>query len=178
MEKPEDGVYTRQEGDWFKINTGWQRGPPAESNIKCFGTSASVEVRDRVECGTFQKLSVGYITALLHHSVLPNSLWLHGLHHARLPCPNYFPEFAQTHVHRVNDAIQLFYPLSLPSPAVTLSQYQSFFQWVGSLHQVAKVLELQLQHQYSNEYSGLSKWISYSSCFSECWSSRFAMMWF
>ena len=90
----------------------------------------SVEVRDRVECGTFQKLSVSYIAALLHHSVLSNSLWLHGLHHARLPCPNYFPEFAQTHVHGVNDAIQLSYPLSLPSPAVTLSQYQSFFPMV------------------------------------------------
>ena len=70
-------------------------------------------------------------------------------------------------------------PLSPPSPpALNLSHHQGLFQWVSSLHQVAKVLELQLQHQYSNEYSGLSKWTSYSSCFSECWSSRFAMMWF
>ena len=65
-------------------------------------------------------------------------------------------ELAQTHVYRVNDAIQTFHPLSPPSPlAFNLSQHQSLFQWVRSLHQVAKVLELQLQHQSFNEYSGL-----------------------
>ena len=64
------------------------------------------------------------------------------------------PEFAQTHVHWVSDAIQSFHPLSSPSPpALNLSQYQGLFQWVSSLHQVAKVLEPYLQ--FSNEYSGL-----------------------
>ena len=59
------------------------------------------------------------------------------------------PELAQTHVHRVGDAIQPSHPLSSASPLVfSLSQYQSLFQWVSSSHQVAKVLELQLQHQY------------------------------
>ena len=62
----------------------------------------------------------------------------------------YLPEFAQTHVHRVSDAIQPSHPLSPPSPlALNLSQHQSLFQWVGSSHQVAKVVELQLQHQSS-----------------------------
>ena len=57
-------------------------------------------------------------------------------------------ELAQTHVHRVADAIQPSHPLSSPSPPVsTLSQHQSLFQWVSSSHQVAKVLELQFQHQ-------------------------------
>ena len=56
-------------------------------------------------------------------------------------------ELAQTHVHQVSDAIQPSHPLSPPSPAFNLSQHQSLFQWVGSSHQVAKVLELQLQHQ-------------------------------
>ena len=57
-------------------------------------------------------------------------------------------EFAQTHVHRVGDAIQPSHPLSSPSPpAFNLSQNQGFFQWVNSSHQVAKVLEFQLQHQ-------------------------------
>ena len=66
------------------------------------------------------------------------------------------PELAQTQVHWVGDAIQPSHPLSSPSPpALNLSQHQSFFQWVSSSHQVAKVLELQLQHQSSNEYSGL-----------------------
>ena len=59
----------------------------------------------------------------------------------------YLPEFVQTHVHWVNDAIQPSHPLSSPSPFLNLSQHQGLFQCVGSLHQVAKVLELQLQHQ-------------------------------
>ena len=65
------------------------------------------------------------------------------------------PEIAQTHVHWVGDAIQS-HPLSSPSPlAFNLSQHQGLFQWVSSSHQVAKGLAFQLQHQPSNEYSGL-----------------------
>ena len=66
------------------------------------------------------------------------------------------PEFAQTHVHWVSDAIQPSRPLSSPSPPVfNLALHQGLFQWVSSSHQVVKVLELQLQQQSSNEYSGL-----------------------
>ena len=62
--------------------------------------------------------------------------------------PVLLPEFAQTHVHWVGDAIHPSHPLLYPSPPVfSLSQHQGLFQWVGSWHQVAKVLELQLQHQ-------------------------------
>ena len=58
------------------------------------------------------------------------------------------PELSQTHVHQVGDAIQPSHPLLFPSPpAFNLSQHQGLFQWVSSLHQVAKVLELQLHHQ-------------------------------
>ena len=65
-----------------------------------------------------------------------------------LPVHHQLPEFTQTHVHRVSDAIQPSLPLSSPSPpALNLSQHQSLFRWVSSLHQVAKVLEFQLQHQ-------------------------------
>ena len=54
------------------------------------------------------------------------------------------PELAQTHVHWVGDAIQPSHPLSSPSPlSFNLSQHQGLFWWVGSLHQVTKVLELQ-----------------------------------
>ena len=57
-------------------------------------------------------------------------------------------EFAQIHVHWVSNAIWLSHLLLPPFPfALNLSQHQGLFQWVGSLHQVAKVLELQLQHQ-------------------------------
>ena len=55
--------------------------------------------------------------------------------------------FAQTHVLWVSDAIQPSYPLWSPSHAFNLSQHQGLFSWVRSSHQVAKVLELQLQHQ-------------------------------
>ena len=58
---------------------------------------------------------------------------------------NQLPEFTQTHIHRVSDAIQPSHPLSSPSPpAPNPSQHQSLFQWVNSSHQVAKVLEFQL----------------------------------
>ena len=56
-------------------------------------------------------------------------------------------ELAQIHDHRVGDAIQLSHPLSSPSPVFNLSQHQGLFQGVSSLHQVAKVLEFQFQHQ-------------------------------
>ena len=57
-------------------------------------------------------------------------------------------EFTQTHVHRLSDAIQPSHLLSSPSPpAFNLSQHQGLFQWVSSSHEVAKVLEFQLQHQ-------------------------------
>ena len=59
-----------------------------------------------------------------------------------LPVHHQLPEFTQSHVHWVSDAIQPSLPLSSPSPpAFNLSQHQSLFQWVSSSHQVAKVLE-------------------------------------
>ena len=65
-----------------------------------------------------------------------------------LPVHHQLPEFTQTHVHQVHDAIQPSHPLSSPSPpAPNPSQHQSLFQWVNSSHEVAKVLEFQPQHQ-------------------------------
>ena len=65
-----------------------------------------------------------------------------------LPIHHQHPEVAQTHVHRVSDVIQPSHPLSSPSsPALNLSQYQGLLKWASSFHQVAKVLEFQLQHQ-------------------------------
>ena len=63
---------------------------------------------------------------------------------AGFPVHHQLPELAQTHVHRVGDAIQPSHPLSYPSPlAFNLSQHQGLFQGVSSLHQVVKVLEFQ-----------------------------------
>ena len=78
------------------------------------------------------------------------------------PVLHYLPEFAQTCVHSVSDAIQLSPPLSPASPpALNLSQDQGLFQWVRSLQQVVKVLEHQLQHQsfqriFCVDYSGFN----------------------
>ena len=99
-------------------------------------------------------------------SVMSDSLWPHGLQHARLPCPSpspraysnscpssqwyhhQLPGFTQTHVHWFGDAIQPSHPLSSPSPpALNLAPNKSLFKWVNSSHQVAKVLKFQLQHQ-------------------------------
>ena len=68
-----------------------------------------------------------------------------GMH--SFPFLHHLLEFAQTHVHWVGDAIQPSHPLLSPSPpALNLSQHQGLLQWVSSLHQVAKVSELQVQH--------------------------------
>ena len=67
-----------------------------------------------------------------------------------LPAHHQLPVFTRTHVHCqwVSDAIQPSHPLSSPSPpALNLSQHQGLFKWVRSSHQVAKVLQFQLQHQ-------------------------------
>ena len=64
-----------------------------------------------------------------------------------LPVHHQLPEFTQTHVHHIGDAVQPSHPLLSPSPAFSVSQHQDLFKWVSSLHQLAKVLEFQLQNQ-------------------------------
>ena len=73
-----------------------------------------------------------------------------------LPIHHRIPEFMQTHVHSVDDAIQPSHTLSSPSPPTfNLSQHQGLLKWVSSSHEVAKILEFQIQHQSFYEYSGL-----------------------
>ena len=81
-------------------------------------------------------------------SVMSDSLWPHGLQHARLPCPSPTPGACS------NSCLlsQWYHPTIstsvIPSPlAFNLSQHQGLFQWLNSSHQVAKVLEFQLQYQ-------------------------------
>ena len=78
------------------------------------------------------------------------------------PVHHQLPELAQTHVHWISDAIQP--SLSSPSPTFNLAQHQGLFQWVSSLHQVAKVLELQLQHQWILRTDYLQDWPVWSPC--------------
>ena len=89
---------------------------------------------------TFYVFGTSVISVQFSHSAVSDSLPPHELQHAR-PHYHQLPEFTQTHVHRVGDAIQPSHPLSSPSPpAPNPSQHQSLFQWVKYLHQVAKVL--------------------------------------
>ena len=89
-------------------------------------------------------------------SVMSYSLWPHGLWHARFPCPSPSPRVfsnsclsSQWCHPTISSSVISF------SSALNLSQYQGLLQWVSSSHQVAKVLELQLQISPSNQYSGL-----------------------
>ena len=84
------------------------------------------------------------------------------------PILHHLMELAQTHIHWIGDAIRPSHPLSSPSPpAFSLSQHQGLFQWVSSFHQVAKVLEFQLQHQsfqWIFRVDFLLDWLVWSSC--------------
>ena len=87
-----------------------------------------------------------------------------------LPVHHQLPETTQTHVHYVGDAIQPSHPLSSPyPPAFNLSQHQGLFQWLISLHHVAKILEFRLQHQsfqwiFRTDFLiGWTDWISLQS---------------
>ena len=83
----------------------------------------------------------------LSHSVVPDSLQHHGLQHARLPCPsptpracsNSCPSSRRCHPTISFSVIPFSHPQSVPA--------SRFFQWASSSHQVAKVLEFQLQYQ-------------------------------
>ena len=105
-----------------------------------------------------------------------------SLHHVRLcdpmdcstpgfPVHHQLPELTQIHVHWVSDAIQQSHPshplLSPSPPAFNLSQHQGLFQGVSPSHQVAKVLEFQLQHpsfQWIFSIDFLQDWLVWCSC--------------
>ena len=90
------------------------------------------------------------VSSLQFSSVQPCPTFSHPMNRSTpgLPVHHKLLESAQTQVHWVGDAIQPSHPLSSPSPpTLNLSHYQGLFKWVNSLHEVAKVLEFQLQHK-------------------------------
>ena len=100
--------------------------------------------KDYIDCPSFlnsiQFSSVAQLCLTLCDPMNRSTPGLHVYHQ--------LPEFTQIHVHRVSDAIQPSHPLSSPSPpAPNPSQHKGLFQYVNSSHEVAKVLEFQLQHQ-------------------------------
>ena len=89
--------------------------------------------------------SVQFSSVQFRHSVMSTLCDPVNCSTPGLPVHHQLLEFTQTHVHRISDAIQPSHPVSSPSPpAPNPSQHQSLFQWVNSLHEVAKVLEFQL----------------------------------
>ena len=125
---------------WPQVRKSYHLYP---NDVKCWRLSSNTQ-------HTIPALTAEDSKVLLVFSrqVVSDSLWLMGYSTPDLPVPHQLPEFAQRHVHWVGDAIQPSHPLSSPSlPAFNLSQHQGLFQWVCSLYQVAKVLELQRQHQ-------------------------------
>ena len=71
------------------------------------------------------RLTIQFSSLQFSHSVVSSSLWPHGLQHTRPPCPSPLPEFTQTHVHWVGDAVQPTHSLSSPCPpAFSLAQHQ------------------------------------------------------
>ena len=100
-------------------------------------------------------------------SVVSDSMWPLDCNMSGFPIHRQFPEIAQTHVHRVGDAIQPSPPVIPFSSCLNLFQHQGLFQWVSSSHQVAKVLEIQLQHQsfqwiFRTDF--LQNWLVRSPC--------------
>ena len=92
--------------------------------------------------------SFSYYTVLLFsHSVVSNSLQPHGLQHTRLPCSSPSPGACSN-----SCPLSWWCHPTISSSVIPfsscLSQHRALFQWVGSSHQVAKIMELQLQHQY------------------------------
>ena len=134
--------------------TGFGLGESYRTSTLKWNTSKNLGIEPFVKMSGFLWIILGAFCC----SVTKSSLTLRprGLQHARLPCPlpspvspilHYLLELAQVHVHWIDDAIQPSHPLSPSYSAFKLSQYQGLFQRVSCLHLVAKVLELQLQHQ-------------------------------
>ena len=124
--------------------------------------------RTSVHKGQSQEANVTCSLLFLFHSqsiqfncsVMSDSLRPHGLQHARLPCPSPTPRVCSNSCPSsrwCHPTISSSPLLSSSSHAFNLSQHQGLFQWVHSLHQVAKVLDFQLQHRsfQSFQYSGL-----------------------
>ena len=90
----------------------------------------------RVGCSIFTAGIMGNLSDQISRSVMSDSCNPTNCSTPGLPIHHQLPEFTETHVHRVSDAIQPSHPLSSPSPpAPNPSQHQSLFQWVNSLHE-------------------------------------------
>ena len=151
---------------WYILGIGIFKNPPTDLNEVCKShmdgklfikmemmlTSHSWQLWEQKKSDTFSWTASTLAKWVVQFSSVAQSCptLCDPMNHSTpgLPIHHQLSELTQTHVHRVSDAIQPSHPLSSPSPpALNLSQQQGLFQWVSSSHQVAKVLEFQLQHQ-------------------------------
>ena len=115
------------------------------SAFSCFGAFLGLHLHDSYVSALF---TTPFPVLLFNRSVVPNSLWPHGLQHARLLCPSPSPVACSNYCllsqwcHPTISSL-----LFSSSPAFYLSQHEGLFQWLSYSHQVAEVLDLQLQNQ-------------------------------
>ena len=133
---------------FFHGDQGLHRECPMIQAVKADGF---LNPGPRKWCGVTSAISSQCLSSIQFSSVTQLCLTLcDPMNHSTpsLPVQHQLPEFTETYVQWVSDAIQPSHPLLPPSPpAPNPSQHQSLFQWVNSSHEVAKVLEFQLQHQ-------------------------------
>ena len=104
-------------------------------------------------CATYLKITniycmgwYWYMLLLFSCPVMSNCLLPHGLQHARPPCPSLsLKSLPKLMVHCICHAIQPSHPLTPSSSALSHSQHQGLFQWIGCSHLVTNILELQHQ---------------------------------
>ena len=149
---PQNSICTKVSHDWAYTHTHTHTHTHSQ-----FQWERTAQVHDCQDMGPIGAiLETGYNSFNLSIlicccSVTQLCLTLHNPMYCSMPgfpVLYYLPEFAQTHIHWVGDAIQPSHSLSSPFPPVlNLSQHQGFFQWVGPSHQVAKVVDFWLRHQ-------------------------------
>ena len=152
---------------WITINCGefwkrWEYQTPWPASWEICWQVKKQQFELDMEQQTGSKLGKEYIKGVYCHPAYLTYIQssVQSLSHVRLcdpmdcsmpslPVYHQLPEFTQTQVHWVSDALQQSHPLLYPfPPTFNLPQHQGLFQWVSSSHQVAKVLEFQLQHQF------------------------------
>ena len=136
---------------YFMADKGGEKDTVTDFNFLCSKITATMNLKDVY----YLEEKVGQTSLQFHHSVVSDSLWLHGVQHARLPCPSTNPRAYSNSC----SLSQWWHPTNSSSVVPFSSRLQSFpvsgsFQWVCSLQQVAKLLELQFQHQSFQWYSG------------------------
>ena len=146
------GLASQEDRSWSLIPAGpaapvWVWMPPENRNMQIplrarnFGINVE-EGHCLSQCLQQPTRSWGW-WLLFSCLVMSDSLWPHGLQYARLPCPSLSPRLCSNSC----PLSEWCHPLLPTSPALNLSQHEGHFQWIGSSHQVAKVLELEFQHQ-------------------------------